>query len=434
MGWVRTEPAQLADIAEAARQAVRWVAAAAIPAPGGATWPETRAPGAPTADDLYGGTAGVLAAFAEARLSGSADFAKAADAAAGRLSYLARAGCGTGAWPAGAQYGEAADIPDISLYTGWSGAVAALRMWAGVSGDRAACRSADALVARICHTVISGRDGRVRDLIEGDAGTLLVLTGSAGRLARRAASVLADRIVADARWIDGQPDWYWGPASRVFKPNFSHGAAGIAFALARASAPLDRPELLDIAAAAGQRLISLGTRPDGTLAVPYSIPPTDEAPLSYGWCHGPTGTMRLFRLLARLQPERGWERAAAACARAVRSSGLPARLYPGFWDNIGQCCGTAGVGEMALDWYAETADPQWLAWAGELAADVMNRRIADTAGVRWSHTEHRAKPPDLEPAVGWMQGAAGIAGWLLRLIRVHAAGAGAAQLTWPDTP
>ncbi len=413
---------------------MRWVADAAIPAPGGATWPQTRAHGASTTDDLYDGTAGVLAAFAEARLSGIADFAEAADAAAGRLRCLARAGCGAGAWPAGAQYSGTSDIPDISLYTGWSGAVAALRMWADVTGDGPASRSADALVAQICDAVISGPDGRVRDLIEGDAGTLLVLSGSAGRRARTAASVLADRIVADAQWVDGQPDWCCGPAIRLFKPNFSHGAAGIAFALAAASAPLDRPELLDLAAAAAQRLISLGTRPDGTLAVPYSIPPTGDAPLSYGWCHGPTGTMRLFRLLARLQPEHGWEVAAAACAHAVRASGLPARLYPGFWDNIGQCCGTAGVGEIALDWYAETADPQWLAWADELAADVMNRRIADAAGVRWSHTEHRAQPPDLEPAVGWMQGAAGIAGWLLRLTRVHAAGAGATRLTWPDSP
>ena len=43
----------------------------------------------------------------------------------------------------------------------------------------------------------------------------------------------------------------------------------------------------------------------------------------------------------------------------MRTSGLPARLRPGFWDNDGRCCGTAGVGEVFLDsWHrsGETGD------------------------------------------------------------------------------
>ena len=120
--------------------------------------------------------------------------------------------------------------------------------------------------------------------------------------------------------------------------------------------------------------------------------------------------------------------------RAVRESGLPARLYPGFWDNLGQCCGTAGVGELALDRYQQAGDERWLAWAETLARDVLERSIADEAGVRWSHTEHRARPPELEPAVGWMQGAAGIAGWLLRLARLRRDGPSTPRIWWPDRP
>lgn len=142
--------------------------------------------------------------------------------------------------------------------------------------------------------------------------------------------------------------------------------------------------------------------------------------------------MRLFTLPERLRPAQGWAVRAEACRRAVRASGLPARLFPGFWDNLAQCCGTAGVAEMALDTYQESSDPEWLAWADTLALDILNRRISDAAGVRWSNTEFRADPPDLPPAVGWMQGAAGIAGFLLRLARVHANGPAATQLAWPD--
>ena len=74
---------------------------------------------------------------------------------------------------------------------------------------------------------------------------------------------------------------------------------------------------------------------------------------------------------------------------------------------------------MVLDHYQDTGDRDWLDFADVLAADLLRRAIADGAGVRWSHTEHRVSPPELEPVVGWMQGAAGIAGFLLRLDRLH---------------
>ena len=323
-----------------------------------------------------------------------------------------------------------------SLYTGLAGIAAALAAWASVTGDQAAAKSASEAVIEIIDAVAAGTGSGARDIIEGDAGTLVVLAELGGDAARPAATLLADRLVASAIWSDGGPDWMTGPAgAEILAPNFSHGTAGVAFALARASTALDRPDLLDIAAAAGQRLISLGLAPDGTLAVPVRIPPKPGWPaLAYGWCHGPAGTVRLFQLLAQLQETPVWTDAVAGCLAAIRSSGLPARLYPGFWDNIGRCCGTAGVGELALDRYQETSDPDWLNFADELARDVLSRQIADSAGVRWSNTEFRADPPELPPVVGLMHGAAGIAAWLLRLARVHRDGPGARRVTWPDRP
>jgi hypothetical protein len=40
--------------------------------------------------------------------------------------------------------------------------------------------------------------------------------------------------------------------------------------------------------------------------------------------------------------------------------------------------------------------------------------------VSWSNTQHTAVPPDLAPEPGFMQGAAGIAGWLARLAALAA--------------
>jgi lantibiotic modifying enzyme len=433
---VSNDPDLVTDARTAAVEALRWVAGAAAGTDGGASWPETRADGAHLADDLYDGTAGVLMAFAEAELSGLTGFREPAAAAAGRLQWVVEAGPAGRAAPLHIPFADEPDPPVTSLFTGLAGIAAALGTWASVTGDQAAAKSASAAITEIIEVVAAGPDSGARDVIEGDAGTLLVLAAFGDDAAGPAATLLADRLVASAIWSDEGPDWtHWSGEEEILAPNFSHGTSGIAFALARASIMLDRPDLLEIAAAAGDRLISLGLAPDGTLAVPIRIPPEPGGPdLAYGWCHGPTGTVRLFQLLDQQQGDPRWASAVTGCLAAIRSSGLPARLYPGFWDNLGRCCGTAGVGELALDRYRETSDPDWLTFADELARDVLSRQIADPAGVRWSNTEFRADPPELEPAVGLMHGAAGIAGWLLRLARVHQEGPGARHLTWPDRP
>jgi lantibiotic modifying enzyme len=421
------------EAVEAALLALRWVAAAAVPADGGLSWPETREPGSPLADDLYIGTAGVLVAFAEAKLSGIGEFDSAARGAVGRLETVAAA--------AGAELlartRAADDDPlfeeEFGLYTGLAGRAAALRIWAAAAGDERAATAARSAMADVAAAALSGRPlSSWRDVIAGEAGILLTLLDVGCEPAP--ATILAERLAAKAVWTDGAPDWYARPDIGFLMPNFSHGAAGIGCALAAAGATLDRPDLIEVADEAARRLVRLGSRPDGTIAVPTRIPPNDgQEPVSYGWCHGPTGTLRLFELLDQVLPGEGWQQHADSCRRAVRESGLPARRYPGFWDNLGQCCGTAGVGEMALDRYQETGEAGWLEWSGALADDVLGRSITDADGVRWSHTEHRASPPELPPSVGWMQGAAGISGWLLRLARVRR-DREARRLPWPDRP
>ena len=425
----------------AARAALRWVTGAGIAVDGAMTWPSTRVPGAPLSDDLYFGTAGILAALAEARLGGLTEFDGHARAAAERLRQLVRRAASGPVSSCPHELEPEADEPDLSLYTGLGGVVAALAMWAQVSGDAQAGEDARALIEVIASRAMAEREVlRWHDLMSGQAGVMLVLVTcgdvtAGGAWARRAAADLADGLLASARWVDGLPDWYPRKDLPVYQPNFSHGLAGISYAFAAAGHALGREDLIDVAVLGARRLVQLGSQPDSTLAVPRSIPPSDPLPaVAYGWCHGPTGTLRLFELLDRLKAGTGWAQYAEAGRRAVRSSGIPARLYPGFWDNLGQCCGTSGVGEMALDRYQQTGDKDWLAWAESLAVDVINRSIQDESGVRWAHTEHRADPPELEPAVGYMQGTAGIASWLLRLSRVQSDGPEAERIAWPDRP
>ena len=239
------------------------------------------------------------------------------------------------------------------LFEGAAGRLVALRAWSRTADDPEAGAAADRLAAAIAAWACRPADpGRYYDVISGDAGTLIALLSEDLGVVGAALEVLADRLVGAAQRSELGLHWAMAPGESRLMPGFSHGTAGVAYALLLAGRALDRPDLVELAAEAGRSLIRLATTPDGwalpNLFPPKSLPP----PVSFGWCHGPAGTVRLFAALAEIAPDPAWQQAISACLQALRDSGLPERSYPGFWDNHGRCCGTAGVGEMLLDRHA----------------------------------------------------------------------------------
>jgi hypothetical protein len=67
-----------------------------------------------------------------------------------------------------------------------------------------------------------------------------------------------------------------------------------------------------------------------------------------------------------------------------------------------------------------------------MADALAERAVHDETGTYWRFIEHRQDPPLLPPATSWMQGAAGIAAFLLRLARVEEEGRTAAVIDRPD--
>ena len=67
-------------------------------------------------------------------------------------------------------------------------------------------------------------------------------------------------------------DWAMVPSWPSRMPNYSHGTAGIATALAIAGAPLDRPDFVEAAIQGAQQLLAVGSLNDGGFIVPYTIP------------------------------------------------------------------------------------------------------------------------------------------------------------------
>jgi hypothetical protein len=116
----------------------------------------------------------------------------------------------------------------------------------------------------------------------------------------------------------------------------------------------------------------------------------------------------------------------------VVHSGLPQPLRPGFWDNNGRCCGTAGVLALACDRVAEGSEG--LDFASVLVDDLAARATVDADGARWSNREHRETPSDLPPRTGWGMGNAGIVRELLRFARITSGRDPAYAVTGPDQP
>ncbi len=291
-------------------------------------------------------------------------------------------------------------------------------------------------------------DARLNDLTSGTAGVLLAAVWAArhhvpgaGELASDAAGVLlgeAEPTLTGLTWLYVPRRFHLD--HRPEMPNFSHGLAGIAAALAVAGAELGRPDLVDVARSGAEHLVSLADTGGGGFVVPKLVPPaadTDADEATYTWCHGPTGTSLLFSALATAgvegvagAPPSSWHR---RCLHSVRASGLPARLYPGFWDNDGQCCGTAGAGDVFLHAYQRSGNEQDLVFALQLADTIVERAFRRGPHAYWRFVEHRAPEPLLPPGTGLMQGAAGIALFLFRAARVAVQGAAAQSVARMDT-
>ena len=396
--------------------------------------PEVVADGPPAGpgvdrDSLYagiGGLAPVLAEISQCRALSNAEQALAAGIAA-RL-------CAT----AGAR-------ADASLYIGLGGDVTALKLLAPGSERVALGRLADLMTPAGWNTppeTGTGSAAPVTDVVLGTAGVVLVAVWAGGEHARDIAATGGEALLQAADQTKGGLDWAMLPGKTSRMPNYSHGTAGIATALAIAGAALDRDDFIAAARQGAQHLLTVGSLADGGFIIPHTLPYSsrDVEPVTYTWCHGPAGTSQLFAALAHAGVDTvaglGVTGLRQRCLHSILASGIPQRLRPGFWDNDGRCCGTAGVGDILLDaaqdGAGQAAYGTLLHGARIMADALVERAIRDEAGARWRFLEHRHDPPLLPPGTSWMQGAAGIAAFLLRLARVIDNGLGAPVVDRPD--
>jgi Lanthionine synthetase C-like protein len=393
-------------------------------------------------DSLYAGIAGlapVLAELGQHRALSDSEQALATGIVT-RLSAMAR----TRAEP--------------SLYSGLGGDVTALKLLAPGREQVALGQLADLITPAGWPTtlrVVPGSTAPLTDLVLGTAGVVLAAIWAGGEHSRKIAATGGESLLPAAEQTADGLDWGIWPGAPSRMPNYSHGTAGVATALAVAGAALGRDDFIAAARHGAQHLLAIGSLDDDRFVVPHTLPSSTwhVDPVTYTWCHGSAGTSHLFAALA----EAGVDTVAGhevtglrqRCLHAILAAGVPQRLRPGFWDNDGRCCGTAGVGDILLDAAQDATgqaagpgqarpgpdhrpDSTLLRAACTMADALVDRAIRDQAGARWRFLEHRQEPPLLPPGTAWMQGAAGIAGFLLRLARVMNDGLGAPVVDRPD--
>lgn len=356
---------------------------------------------------LYHGLAGVLLALREAQVHFGWDrYHRASERAGDALANKVDA------------------LQDSSLYFGLAGVAVALR---AVGRDAAADRALELIRSRS----EGNRWNEMFELFNGNAGIGLGAL-NAGDLDLAVMAVTPYLSTADpTSW---GVNWAVRP-SPARSHHVAHGTLGIVYALAAVGDAAGRDDLVETALAGAADVVGRNEAgPDGFL-VPHSDPPHRPELIerySYGWCNGPAGDAQVFRLLARITGDHVWTALGEQCWSTVRRSGLPRRVRPGFWDNSGRCCGTAGVLALACDRIVERGDD--FRFADLLVDDLTGRATIDSAGVRWSHDEHRTTPSDREPQAGWAMGNAGIVRELLRYARLVDGGASGYAVPWPDHP
>ena len=390
---------------DAAVKAARWIKNSQILSDQGISWPAVPPDASTVQTNLYSGTPGVVLFLLEM------------NRATGDPQYLTDAELG-----ADFLLASLPDLKQAGFYTGLSGVAFAIAETAKLSGKPKYREGFQACVHKLRQQ--AGKTGRgvewnnVTDVIDGSAGIGLLLLyafdalndPSLLQLAVQAGDRLLEKPIREA----GGLKWAMDAEFPRLMPNFSHGTAGVAYFLAALYQRTQKKEYLDAALAGAKYLLSIA-KTDGDGCLIFHDEPDGRELYYLGWCHGPTGTARLYYVLNEITGDKTWMDWLKRSVHSLLESGIPEKQTPGFWNNVGVCCGSAGVADFILSAYELTGEKSYLDFCLRMTRDLLSRATEEKGGLKWIQAEHRNRPEFLQAQTGLMQGAAGIGLWLLNL-------------------
>jgi rhamnogalacturonyl hydrolase YesR len=407
------------DFLDYALGAAEWLKANAASDGGGLAWPEY---GGQTAHPVsfYSGAAGVCLYFLNLyQVTGEAQYADTARQAAAFVSSRAvRDGEGL-TWQDEGETDDGTVYQSTSpgLYSGTAGIGYVFLCLYRSLGDAAylaeARGAADGLVA----SATDGHWDESTDIIGGAAGIALFLleihreTGDQRYLdcARGAASWLLTQGEEDG---DGTK-WRCAASLPRYYTGFSHGTAGVAYALAEVYKATGDAKLLEAAERGATGLVAEAQEDSGGLKW-YHYAPDHLDSFWNGWCHGPAGTGRLFLKLHELTAKPGYLETAKRGAEWIMATVDPRSEDSHYW-GLSMCCGATGVADYALDLYLATGDAAYLEYAGQVARRLMREAKSENGGFAWTNYDEPDENGKIYCGTGHMIGAAGTGTLFLKL-------------------
>jgi lantibiotic modifying enzyme len=424
-------PGSYSHYLRAAEKIANWLESSRVEREGGLSWPPDPSQPDELVHDLYSGTAGVVLFFSEMAAATSDE----------RYQNLARRGAATLI----REVESSRDETPVGLFIGIAGHGYVLTELGMAMHEKAYLDASKTVVEHLGRTAQSVRAelpdaihwNGITDIIAGSAGIGFFLLDADRRLAHPAALTLAtqagDGLLAMAQPVtlnSGNPGSRWMMSAEYDRemPNYSHGTAGIChFLLALDKRLREKTEtaraydgrFLQAATAGARYLESIADRSEGGCVILHHQPGGEH--LYYlGWCHGPAGSGRLFWELANATGDEAWRQLARGGIESLLRSHPDRERTPGFWNNVGLCCGSCGVAAYLTETPGHLEDVRIQALVRNLTRDVLARSTEvvlpdGRVGLKWVQAEHRVQPDLLIAQTGMMQGAAGVGLWLLKM-------------------
>ncbi|MBS1978836.1 MAG: hypothetical protein JST46_15800 [Bacteroidetes bacterium] len=384
--------------------AERWISTQEISSNSGTRWRIAEGDTS-AASNLYSGSAGVVLFYLELfHVTKNQQYllkAKAgADYLASRLTYPMNG------------------FDEVGLFTGEAGICFTLKKVYDLTHEEKYKKAWGRSFERLEAHAQRSRDAvswRYSDVVYGGAGIGLMLLELGTPQSKKLAIQTGKGLIDQAQEVQGGKRWYMDSSmqkSGYYMPNFSHGTAGVSYFLTKLYQVTKDNQFLDAALAGASHLSAIQNR-DGWV---YHHDAEDGKDLYYlSWCHGPAGTARLYYALYETTKDKQWLERMKISAGALMKCGIPEKQMPGLWNNVGPCCGTAGVAAFFLELYQLFGDNSYLEFAQHLTENLIGRGTKEGNGIKWVQAEHRRRPELLQAQTGYMQGAAGIGMWLLQM-------------------